>query len=155
MQNEITAPTSDSIAEIKESYQESIQARDAAVDAAHRCGTLLSQIALNQGEMFGAWLTENLPEIPKVHALNFIKLASKSLSEISSKQGLLKLADEAEVAEKSDCEIKIESHIQFISQIRFWFDKRTKLTPISKWNADSKAKLKSELKPLVEIYESL
>lgn len=157
MPKEIKTPSGDCVVEIKETYAAAIASRDSAVESAHRCGELLAQIANHQGELFADWLLINAPEIPRHHVAGFIRLSQKSLSDgITDKKSFLKLAGTTtEMAVEVSPEIKTKSHIQFVSQICGWFEKRTRQTPVSEWDLNSKSKLKSELKPLVEIYNSL
>lgn len=157
MPTEIQVPTGDAIVEIRQLHEELIEHRDAAVGTAHRCGTLLAEIAQTQGEMFAGWLTANLPEIPTRRVVNLIQLSSRALPEGDSvsRQFLLKIADETENVSEKKPSIRVEAHLIFVNRICQWFSKRTNKDPIEDWDETDRARLKRELEPLAKIYATL
>ena len=155
MQTQIQNSASDGIIEIREAYTLALTHRDSALEAAQHCGALLLQVAKAQGEMFGDWLGENLPEVKRAHAVNFIKLAQRSALNYGARQHLLSLADEPEKTDSSPERARVESHLLFVSRICSWFGKRTKANPLEKWEERDRARLKTELEPLAKIYAAL
>jgi hypothetical protein len=128
--------------------------RDEALRSATRCGEMLAEVAEQQGEMFGDFISKKLPEISKHHVVGLIKLSRNA--GIASRQALLQLADKAEKVERDENKkLRVESHIIFVNKICQWFLKRTKNEPLEDWPESARENLKRELEPLVNIYRSL
>ncbi len=157
MQTKIQTANSVDVDQIRQLHESLIQLRGVAIETAHRCGKLLAKAAEQQGELFGEWLSENLPEIPKTRVINLIKLSARELPDLDcvSRQFLLKLADENEGATEAEPSIQTEPHILFVNRICQWFNIRTKKFSVDKWPEADRARLKRELEPLMRIYSSL
>ena len=157
MQTQDVTPTRDSVVEIRQLNEELINLRGEAIHVAHRCGTLLAEIANKQGELFSEWLAENLPEIPTGRVVNLIQLSARALPEGDSisRQFLLKLADESEILSERNPSIQLEPHVLFVNRICQWFAKQSKKNPVESWAVADRARLKRELEPLAKIYEAL
>lgn len=143
------------LSELRRLYAAALEHRTQAIVSAHACGTMLMQIAEEQGELFGEWLATNAPEIQRHHAVGFIKLSQKHIENGEGpKQVLLALADKTETEENEE-RVKLSPHLTFVAKICQWFGREIKERPVDLWSENERKRLKIELEPIVKLHQSL
>lgn len=143
------------------SKEHAIQALEAGVNAGNYL--VQAKAELTKGETL-SWLRDNVPDLTQQQAKAYMSLyhvAQKhrdSSGCIDHRQlTMLGIIDqkEAVATPKQGAEIGTSKWIGWVGNICGWFNKTTADKPVSSWPKEERRIIKSQLEPLVAIYNAL
>lgn len=169
MNEELTTELASQISQWHQEAQElanqSRQAAEDALGAAINCGQHLEAAHTQTKGQFLAWLRDNVQDLKPEQAKAYMTLLhvhrERESHELDHRQLLLLgVIDKAEAKATdrgpgSHDPTQSTKWVGWASNIRGWWTKTVREKPVETWNEEEREGVRNQLKPLVDIYNSL
>lgn len=163
--NELTTDLANEITrwheQAQQHAQDSREQAEQALKAAVNCGQHI-EIAqqMTKGQML-AWLRDNVPTLEPQQAKAYLSLLQvhreRESHAIDHRQLLLLgVIDKGEAVATSRSEGQDPGKwVGWVANVRVWFTRTTRERPVNEWTPDEREAVRNQLRPVVEIFESL